>query len=524
VSAVGSVARVDEVTGRRWRRVGAAALWLGLALVVAVNCYAAGAVWTLPVGLVLTTVAVATLRTAPLVAHGAGLVASLAELADYAGDQVAVWPVGLLVVTGYVAGRRSSATRPVLLLTGAAALLGLPAAVLFSRAGLSHWGIQLTGLACGAVFPWLVGRHLRLRAELAQEGWQRAQELETRQRVVADQARQRERARIAGDMHDSLGHELSLLAVRAAALEVGGGLDAGQRSAVGELREGAATATERLRQIIGVLRETDGVAPLTPARESVADLVDRAGAAGMTVRAELGSGSDPGPMVDRAVYRVVQESLTNAAKHAPGAAVAVRVVVTGSATEVEVVNEPPAGPTPAAVSGGHGLIGLDERVRLAGGALSAAPRNGGFAVTATLPHHAPPPQTVPAAPAHRELAQRRVRRSLLQAILLPVGLFGLVVALSGAAFGWNWLTSDLRSPSYAAMRVGEPRAELAGLLPTNQRLARPTPVPAAPPGATCEFYGADGSRLFTDFQAYRLCFAHGVLVARDFLPDRAARP
>ena len=85
----------------------------------------------------------------------------------------------------------------------------------------------------------------------------------------------------------------------------------------------------------------------------------------------------------RTAYRVVQESLTNAAKHAPGAPVEVRVRRTRAGLVVSVVNAPPS--SPGTGSGGHGLVGLAERVRLAGGTLEAAPRpDGGFAVVATM--------------------------------------------------------------------------------------------------------------------------------------------
>jgi signal transduction histidine kinase len=189
-----------------------------------------------------------------------------------------------------------------------------------------------------------------------------------RTRQTETRGRLRERARIAADMHDSLGHELTLIAVRAGVLQVSGGLDEQHRKAVGELRESAAAATERLREIIGVLRGSP---------ETIAGLIARSEASGMIIKATV---EDVAPEFEPVAYRVVQEALTNAAKHAPGATVVVEVARTG----VSVINEPPAGPSPGLASGGNGLAGLSDRVRQAGGDFQAGPRDGGFAVTATF--------------------------------------------------------------------------------------------------------------------------------------------
>src|SRR3954471_20518274 len=122
------------------------------------------------------------------------------------------------------------------------------------------------------------------------------------------EARLRERSRIAEDMRDSVGHELSLIALRAAALEVDDDLPERHRAAATELRQAAATATERLGEIIGVLRDGGSAAPTLPAHE----LVDRAAASGLEVRLVQEGRAELSPMVDRAVHRVVQEALTNA--------------------------------------------------------------------------------------------------------------------------------------------------------------------------------------------------------------------
>jgi hypothetical protein len=233
-------------------------------------------------------------------------------------------------------------------------------------------------------------------------------------------------------------------------------------------------------------------------------------------------------MVARAAYRVVQEALTNVAKHAPGAAVTVRVRSCDVQTEVSVFNAPPpAGPLPGAASGHVGLIGLRERVRLVGGTLRAGPRDGGFAVTATLPHDAAPGAETPELPEAAEdstsaraleAARRDVRRSLLLAVAVPLALFGLVLAIGGIAFLYQWNTSELPAAVYDGMRAGQSRAELT--LPERQRVARP--VRGEPPpvsGAVCEYYGAGRSWLNDDYAAYRLCFTDGTLVAKNWFAE-----
>src|SRR5688500_17952609 len=110
-------------------------------------------------------------------------------------------------------------------------------------------------LVYAGLFPWLVGRYRRQQRALVAAGWEQAEQLEREQRMLAREVRLRERARIAEDMHDSLGHELSLLALRAGALELSADLDERTRAVAGQLRAGAAAATGQLRDIIDVLRD-----------------------------------------------------------------------------------------------------------------------------------------------------------------------------------------------------------------------------------------------------------------------------
>ncbi|MEW9555187.1 sensor histidine kinase [Nonomuraea sp. NPDC050783] len=263
----------------------------------------------------------------------------------------------------YLTGRRTAGPWP------AAAFALIVAvgvgAVLVAGGDLALWVSMVTGLAGTYLVPYLLGLLRRLLLQHRRQA-----------RLSAEaQARLRERARIARDMHDSLGHDLALIAVRAAGLELAPGLDPAQARAAGELREAAADATDRLRQIIGLLREDADAAPLSPVDEDVTELVRRARDSGMSIALDLSDGPVPG--LARAV---VQEGLTNAAKHAPGAPVRVTI----GPRRVVVRNGPPRA-RPTARPGGLGLAGLRERVRLADGTLTAGPADGGFELAVELP-------------------------------------------------------------------------------------------------------------------------------------------
>jgi signal transduction histidine kinase len=530
-----SVGSVREVTKRGWRVVLDVAVGLFLAFVVVSDTIGTRSFWELAGGLAVVAGSAGTARRHPLVSLGIALAGALVVPFPY-GDRVPVWVVFVLVAMSYQAGLRMPRARPGVLLGVAVAALGLPLSLLVGEGdGLGDWTALVAILVFAGLSPWLLGRYVRLRGELARTGWRRAEEMESRQRLVADQARLRERARIAGDMHDSLGHELSLIAIRAAALEVAGGLGDDQRGAATQLRTSAAAATERLREIIGVLRED--AAPVEPVQGDLGELIARARASGLLIESTVDCAQAP-PMVACAAHRVVQEALTNVAKHAPGAAVTVRVAGDGERTEVRVVNAPPpAGPLPGAASGHRGLIGLRERVRLVGGTLQAGPAGGGFAVTATLPHDAVPIEETPelreaaddavgqpTSARALELARRDVRRSLVQAIAVPLGLFGVVVAVAGLVFVFGWTTSELPPGVYEQLRIGQSRAEVAPLLPGRQRIARPArgepPVPSVP-GIGCEYFGTGRSLFDSDYAAFRLCFAGGELVSKDVFAEEA---
>ncbi|GHH28268.1 sensor histidine kinase [Lentzea cavernae] len=444
--------------------------------------------------LVLLTAAVVLFRRSPVwtvCAHVAAAAAPALVLAPTVTNLPWVWPFFAAGVFGFRAGRW--AAEPVLLPLAAVLLAGLPVSVLADGSvrggfgvlfGVYDWSVLVLIVLAVVLGPWLLGRYLRLRAELSAAG--------------LDQAALRERTRIARDMHDSLGHEWGLVALRAAALEVAPDLPERHRLAAGELRAGVAAATERLQEIIGVLGPRDE-------RTDVGALVERAAAAGMDV-SWTPAGPSPEP-VERAVHRIVREGLTNAAKHAPGAPVSVRVERSYDTTTVTVANgQMAARPGPG---GGTGLAGLADHVRSLGGTLTAEPRDDGFALVAELPHDARPAPAGP--PARRRLAGV-ARTPLLAGTAVAV----LTMALYATVGAGNSLDPEV----FEKIVPGAPQADVEAVLPPFQILGDPERMLSDPPkGADCRYHWASeqtDERLF-----FRLCFVADRLVLKETVPRGA---
>ncbi|MEU9850719.1 histidine kinase [Streptomyces sp. NPDC047985] len=436
-------------------------------------------------------------------------------------------------VAAFLAGREPGRTGPTLLVL-VAVVAGGVVAVALVPSWLLMAGRYVAVVSVAAMLPWFAGRFWRQYQELVRAGWERADRLEREQRLVAEQARSRERARIAQDMHDVLGHDLSLIALSAGALKLAPGLDEAQRAAAGEIRARAAASVERLGEVIGILREE--AADDEPPRASgtgIPRLVDDAVAAGLTVDLRIdGEGDTDGggvpPTAARAAHRVVQEALTNAAKHAPLAPVSVWVTYTTEETAVRVRNGPsPARGGPETVPGtGRGLIGLDERVRLAGGTFAYGPRGDGFEVTARLPHApsvrrpatAAPHEPAPTLPQEHRRARSRARRALVTAIVLPLVAWAM---LSAALMGWDIRSAQqsvLAPGDYARLRVGQDRDTVRPLLPERETTQRRVDGEPREKGIACEYYAMTSDR-FDDRSgdAYRLCFRDGRLMSKEAL-------
>jgi signal transduction histidine kinase len=302
------------------------------------------------------------------------------------------WPVGVALLTAAFSAYSSSSA-----VAGAIALFTVAvhrrAIVAIAIAALSLaiipifvavqpdddvpvWVSYIIGvLASGGVIAW--GMFVRARRQLVFSLRERAERAEAEQQLRVEQARQHERARIAREMHDVLAHRISLLSLHAGALEFRPDAPPDEIArAAGVIRSSAHEALEDLRTVIGVLRESEaGDHPERP-QPTLADLpalIGESREAGMHVQYDrrLADTVAVPAAAGRNAYRIVQEGLTNARKHAHGAAVEVTVDGTeGDGLTIEVRNRLPVGVGVADIPGtGTGIVGLSERATLAGGRL-----------------------------------------------------------------------------------------------------------------------------------------------------------
>ncbi|MFC5804788.1 sensor histidine kinase [Streptomyces formicae] len=284
------------------------------------------------------------------------------------------------------------------------ALGGCAAGILALLAGPpSDWELRDLVFVLSLILgPLVLGFAVGIRRDLAVEAKATIEALERERGLLVERAKAGERSRIARELHDVVAHRCGNIVLTAGALKVG---PHAQDPAVGRaaelIREEGHQALEELREVLGVLtpgRKADtepGTLP-HPDVSQLDKLVERAGQHGRPVELRISGHPEtlPAP-VQRAIHRIVQEGLTNAAKHAPGAQVGVLVECRLDGVEVQVTNGPPAGsdgvePPP---SGGNGLIGLAERISLLDGTFSAGPYDGGYRIDAFIPHRGPTAET-----------------------------------------------------------------------------------------------------------------------------------
>ncbi|WP_233289979.1 sensor histidine kinase [Kitasatospora sp. MBT66] len=438
-------------------------------------------------------------------------------------------------------------------------------------------GFSLGGYLLLAVLPALWGRYRAQRRALTDALRERNEQLVREHAMIAHQARLRERHRIAQDMHDSLGHQLALISVHTGALEVDRTLTDRQREAVGVLRLAAVGAMRELREVVGVLHDESTALPPGPGpgQAAVVGVGAGAGAGGVgtggvdgiegLVESSRAAGTPVSLLRDgerrplaasagHAAYRVVQEALTNAHKHAPGAPITVALRYEPDALVVEVVNpaapEPvgvrAGGAAPAVVSGGQGLTGLRERARLVGGMVHAGPTPGaGFRLAAVLPYRgadgagaqgvdaasAAGPETgagypavdawpggVPGAAAGPPKRRSPAIGCAVGGVVVLAAVLGLLVwGVVGFVRGAE--ESTVKRSVYDSAELGTPEAEVRKQLPRGsefflKNLEGTGPTP--PEGADCVRYLSDdnGGTAWGEDAVVRFCFKDGVLVEK----------
>lgn len=241
------------------------------------------------------------------------------------------------------------------------------------------WAVIIAGM------PVAIGALISARQELSARIRELASSREREKKLLAETVRAAERAELAREMHDVVSHQVTLIAMQAGALQVSAEGNAAE--AARTIRELSTRTLEELRNLVGVLRSSDAAEDTQPGLDELDALVQnfRDGAVPVALDVEAEPSRLPRP-VSHAVYRTVQEALTNIRKHAAGARASVRVLAQQDTLVVEVRNGRARAHEPALPSGGHGLIGLEERAGLLGGTFTAGPTSeGGFRVSATYP-------------------------------------------------------------------------------------------------------------------------------------------
>jgi len=296
-------------------------------------------------------------------------------------DALTVAGVGAQLIVGYRLGRGG----PQVLAVG----LSLPFLLLALADPAGTWNGVLT-VAVAAMTPMaaLAGAAVRQRQETREYHEAREDILGT----LSEHTARGERARIARELHDVVAHHVSMIAVQAETARLTTpGMPAAGAQRLSQIGDTARAALTEMRRLLGVLREDAGRDVVErrpqPGIGELNELLDEARATSGAATRLIMSGSpdtlDPG--VELAAYRIVQEALTNARRHAPGAAVDVELRYTSAALLVRIRDNGP-GPSAAPVNAGHGLLGMRERAAAVGGRLrTGAATGGGFLVETTLP-------------------------------------------------------------------------------------------------------------------------------------------
>ena len=386
--------------------------------------------------------------------------------------------------------------------------------------------------------------------------------LERAQRLGDLRARMLERARIAGEMHDLLGHRLSLIALYAGALELRTRDHQPALNTQADLiRSTAGTALDELREVLGLLRvdsgrpDGEGPADSVGKRADVESLVDSSRAAGQTVTLvwEGGDLTDVDVRVRRAVHRVVRESLTNVHKHAPGAPARMTVRLDAVRASVEVRNTLRSPHTPPS-STGLGLVGLQERARLIGGTVTARRDADEFVLTASLPLAVPETPAVSGS----DHADPHIVRELLDDVQTPGGepvpdagrttetsptrsidtmskpakiilacLIGAAVLVCGGGgiavyvFATKADRASISSAQYDAVRSGQTREQVQRTIGDVGSLGRMAVdqdrEPPVPSGARCDYAISEDSKDDVPTYVYRFCYVDDKLVEKQQL-------
>lgn len=376
-----------------------------------------------------------------------------------------------------------------------------------------------------------LGRYLWQRGEHRRRGWRLADALAAEREATLRAALMQERASMAGEIHDGIGHRLAYITLAVGRLSTEPGLDPRARSAVEQVREDLADVTDELGSTLYLLR--GGRAPATVAgrdlRTIAADLVERG--ANLDLRGEDAADRASTHAV-AALGRVLEEAAANAARHADGGPVNGRLTRVDDTLQLTCTTQLPSAGDARSVrrprGDGTGLATLARRLEVIGGHLDHSPTDGSahgdFVVRAVVDHDARPrPQDGTEAlnvSAERERSRHRVRRGVGRATAATVGLALAGAAASLAVIALRTELGVLPPRAYDALVVGQSREQTDRTLPAVQML-EPPPVDAlvtpAQPGWECSFYEASAS-WFERSDVHAICLDTDTLVHKERIP------
>ncbi|MVU78084.1 two-component sensor histidine kinase [Nocardia sp. ET3-3] len=295
-------------------------------------------------------------------------------------DLVVAPAVALYTVAKLSADRRVPVVCAIV--TAVSAAITFPFMEQVSRADAVVSGAYVVAWAAA---PVLFGQLVRARDELAQRLVEIEQARDHERRLHAQAVLARERAQIGREMHDVVSHQVSLIAVRAGALMVAAP-DTDTKEAARTIRGLSVTTLEELRHLVTLLRASGGRSTELTPQPTLADLRALVDSSGIAVELDGSLPADITGAAQRAIYRTVQEALTNVRKHAPGATADIRLWSTAQTLGVSITNTPSTRSALPLPGSGHGLVGLAERAELLQGQLlSGRTADGGFRVELRVP-------------------------------------------------------------------------------------------------------------------------------------------
>ncbi|MBG6240277.1 signal transduction histidine kinase [Mycetocola sp. CAN_C7] len=413
-------------------------------------------------------------------------------------------------------------------------LLVIVTCVMVSAIVMQLPGFTIEGLVLGTVAglltslllagPLAVAAVLRHRRDYLHRGWRLAAMEADRRSGDIQTAIQHERMSLASEMHDGLGHSLTLIAVRLGQLSLNRTLAPADRAAVAELRQASAEAAEELGIAVRLLRDRDVVATAPDAR-TIVDSVESARSAGIPVTIEVPEDLSRilSAEAQTAVARLVQESLTNAAKHAPGEQVNISIHVADSTMMAEVSN---AMPTDAGAgspsSSGFGLVGIRHRATVLGGTLDVRRSPDVFALKLTLPTDAKPLTADSATDAEcivaaeNEAAQGRTKATRT-AIALPAATLATALVVTTAYLTAATMLSVMSPLQFAEIQPTDSRAEVELSLPPFELLDAPSDQFPPRSGEQCRYYESDVS-FFDRRDVHVICFDDDAVTRTGVVP------